>query len=412
MKLFFQAIFTFPFLIIYALSQGQPADTSHLRISLITCGPADALYSIWGHTAIRVTDSSSGMDLAFNYGTFDNADPYFYLKFTRGIMQYALSVDDYSDFLQEYKQDHRSVIEQKLLLNGEQKERLFHLLQTNALEENRYYNYRFYEDNCTTRAKEIINKSTHDSILFKNMPTGKTPTYRELIHQNLDSYHQYWSKFAIDFLLGSNLDKRVTNEQSMFLPDYLMQGFDSATLQQHPLVSENKIILKGFHTGNSRSFITPFSLCSLLALVFIFLSLSKKSKAQKLLRMADALFFFSLGLLGIVILFVWVGRVDAVCRNNLNALWAWPTHILIVFLSRKKHRWIKIYFRIAALVAGLMLLGWPWLPQQLNIAFAPLLVIIMLRGYLIGSKGRYSAEENYISINNRLKLAVKCRQYR
>jgi hypothetical protein len=391
MKLFLKAILTLPFLIIYSLSQGQSAHTSHLRVSLITCGPADELYSIWGHTAIRVTDSLSGLDLAFNYGTFDNADPYFYLKFTRGIMQYALSVDDYSDFLQEYKQDHRSVIEQNIRLNGEQKERLFHLLKTNALEENRYYNYRFYEDNCTTRTKDIINKSTHDSILFKNMLTGKAPTYRDLIHKNLDSYRQYWSKFAIDFLLGSNLDKEVTNEQSMFLPDYLMQGFDSAMLQQHPLVSENKIILKGYHTGNSRSFITPFNLCSLLALVFIFLSFSKNSKAQKVLRIADAMFFFSLGLLGILILFVWVGRVDAVCRNNLNVLWAWPTHIFVVFLSTKKHSWIKTYFRFAALVAGFMLLGWPWLPQQLNIAFAPLLVIIMLRGFSASPSSRSPA---------------------
>ncbi|HTE30545.1 MAG TPA: DUF4105 domain-containing protein, partial [Chryseolinea sp.] len=344
MKLLFKAIFIFPLLIIWSLSQGQSADTSHLRISLITCGPADELYSIWGHTAIRVTDSSSGMDVAFNYGTFDNSDPYFYLKFTRGIMQYALSVDNYTIFLQEYKQDHRSVIEQKLMLNGEQKERLLDLLKINALEENRYYNYRFYEDNCTTRAKGIINKSTHNSIFFKNILTSKAPTYRELIHKNLDSYHQYWSKFAIDFLLGSNLDKQITNEQSMFLPDYLMQGFDSATLQQHPLVSENKIILKGYNTRNSMLFITPFNLFSLLALFFIFLSFSKKSKAQKVLRIADAMFFFSLGLLGILILFVWAGRVDSVCKNNLNVLWAWPTHIFVVFLSKKKHIWIKNYF--------------------------------------------------------------------
>ena len=298
-------------------------------------------------------------------------------------MQYALSVDNYNIFLQEYKQDHRSVIEQKLMLNGAQKERLFNLLKINALEENRYYNYRFYEDNCTTRAKGLINKSTQNSIIFKNILTGKAPTYRELIHKNLDSYHQYWSKFAIDFLLGSNLDKQITNEQSMFLPDYLMQGFDSATLQQYPLVSENKIILKGYNTSNSTLFITPFNLFSLLALGFIFLSFSKKSKAQKVLRIADAMFFFLLGLLGIFVIFVWIGRVDSVCKNNLNALWAWPTHIFVVFLSKKKHIWVKNYFRIAALVALLILLGWPWLPQQLNIAFAPLLIIIMQRGYLI-----------------------------
>jgi len=183
------------------------------------------LYSIWGHTAIRVIDSSSGMDVAFNYGTFDNSDPYFYLKFTRGIMQYALSVDNYNIFLQEYKQDHRSVIEQKLMLNGEQKERLFKLLNINALEENRYYNYRFYEDNCTTRAKGIINKSTHNSIIFKNILTGKAPTYRELIHKNLDSYHQYWSRFAIDFLLGSNLDKQINIAFAPLLIIIMQRGY-------------------------------------------------------------------------------------------------------------------------------------------------------------------------------------------
>jgi hypothetical protein len=104
------------------------------------------------------------------------------------------------------------------------------------------------------------------------------------------------------------------------------------------------------------------------------------------LRIADTLFFFALGLLGMVIIFVWVGRVDSVCKNNLNVLWAWPTHIFVVFLSKKKHTWIKNYFRIAALVALLILLGWPWLPQQLNIAFVPLLIIIVQRGYLISSK--------------------------
>lgn len=301
-------------------------------------------------------------------------------------MKYALSVDDYTIFLQEYKQDHRSVIEQKLMLNGEQKERLFNLLKINSLEENRYYNYRFYEDNCTTRAKGIINKSTRNSIIFKNILTSKTPTYRELIHKNLDSCHKYWSKFAIDFLLGSNLDKQITNEQSMFLPDYLMQGFDNATLQQHPLVSENKIILREYNTSIRASLITPVNLFSLLAFIVTFLSFSKNKKLQKVLITADVFLFLSLGLLGILILFVWVARIDSVCKNNLNVLWAWPTHALVAFASKKKHIWVKRYFRMTALVALLILLGWPWLPQQLNIAFAPLLIIIMQRGYFISSK--------------------------
>ena len=368
--------FIFPLLLISLLSQGQPADTSRLRISLLTCGPGAELYSIWGHTAIRVIDSSSGVDLAFNYGTFDTSDPYFYLKFTRGIMQYALAVDDYNDFLQEFIQDHRSVTEQELRLSASQKARLFGLLKINVLEKNRYYDYRFCEDNCTTRARGVINKSTHDSIIFRDILAGKAPTYRELIHKNLDSFHQYWSKFGIDLLLGSNLDKRVTNEQSMFLPDRLVQGFDSASLRGRPLVSETRVILKGSGAIDGVVFFTPLNLFSLVALGFVVLSFIKSGNA--VLRIAAGVFFFSLGLLGLLIAFTWLGRVDNVCRNNLNILWAWPTHVFVVFLSREKHRWVRNYFRIAALVAFLVLLGWVWLPQQLNIAFIPLLLIIII----------------------------------
>ncbi len=383
MKFSFKAIFTLPFLIICSLLQAQLKDNSHLRISLVTCGPADELYSIWGHTAIRVIDSSAETDIVFNYGTFDNSDPYFYTKFVRGIMRYSLSGSNYNDFLQEYKEDHRSVIEQVIMLDGEQKERLFNLLKINAAEANRYYNYQFYEDNCTTRAKKIITESTKNTIIFKNILPTTAPTYRELIHQNLTSQHKDWSKFAIDLLLGSNLDKPTTNEQSMFLPDYLMKGFDSAALQQCPLVSEKKIILKESKSSHNRSFITPFVLFSFLALSFIFLSFSKNAETQKVLRMADTLFFFSLGLLGILITFVWLGRVDIVCRNNLNILWVWPTHAFVAFFPNRNQVWRTTYFRIAAIVALLILLSWVWLPQQLNYAFAPLLIIIMVRGYLM-----------------------------
>src|SRR5687768_5965867 len=88
-------------------------DSSHLRISLLTCSPGAELYSTFGHTAVRVTDSARGIDMVYNYGTFDDRDPGFYVKFTKGIMIYALSNYSYQDFLQEYAYEKRYVIEQE-----------------------------------------------------------------------------------------------------------------------------------------------------------------------------------------------------------------------------------------------------------------------------------------------------------
>jgi hypothetical protein len=357
-----------------------------LRISLLTCGPGEELYSTFGHTAIRVIDSAANLDIVFNYGTFDDSDPYFYMKFTRGIMRYALSADTFSDFMQEYISDKRSVAEQILQLSCTEKERLFNALKENAREENRYYNYQFYLDNCTTRARDIIKRNTNDPIFFKNILPENAPTFRELINNYLDSGAQYWNKFGIDLLLGSNLDKQATNEEAMFLPDYLMKGFDSASQHEEKLVVKKQIILKAGNKNTSVIWFTPFILFSALAFIFVLLSFSKNERAKKLLHITDIIFFFLIGLLGIIIAFVWLARVDAVCRNNLNILWALPTYVVMAFCTKKDQVWARNYFRAVAFIAFILLIGWAWLPQQLNIAFAPLLIIIITRSIFISKK--------------------------
>ena len=128
MKLRSILLFLFPLFCITAVAQ---TDSSHLRISLLTCSPGPELYSTFGHTAIRVTDSTRGIDMVYNYGTFDDRDPNFYVKFTKGIMVYALSNYSYQDFLQEYAYEKRYVIEQELSLNGGEKQKLYAALQEN-----------------------------------------------------------------------------------------------------------------------------------------------------------------------------------------------------------------------------------------------------------------------------------------
>ncbi|RYG03456.1 MAG: DUF4105 domain-containing protein [Chitinophagaceae bacterium] len=132
----------------------------NLRVSILTCGPGEDLYSIFGHSAIRIMDASNGMDIVYNYGTMEFDDFSFYVKFTRGQMLYYLSYTDMNSFLYEYQVTKRSVTEQELRLTCEDKIRLFGALKLNATDENKYYNYSFLYDNCSTRIRDIIsNKS-------------------------------------------------------------------------------------------------------------------------------------------------------------------------------------------------------------------------------------------------------------
>lgn len=354
-------------------------DSSQLRISLLTCGPGEDLYSIWGHTAIRVIDTARQADVVFNYGTFDDSDPLFYIKFTRGIMIYSVAPYAFTDFMTEYQQGGRSVTEQVLQLSAAEKIQLTAALWKNTSKEYRDYPYHFYADNCTTRARDILMNNMDSGVQYKNIrPQPATSTYRQLIHSYMNSSSQAWNRFAIDVLLGNHLDETMTNRQAMFLPDYLMKGFDGALIRGQPLVMQTNQLLPDArqHTG---SLFTPILLFSLLLAAFLVTTFVKNNAAQKTALVMDSVFFLLTGLLGVLMLILWIARVDTVCRNNYNLLWALPTHTIIAFVVNRKNTWIKNYWLITAALNALLLLAWKWLPQEMNSSLLLVTVILLFR---------------------------------
>jgi hypothetical protein len=360
-------------------------DSCSLRISLLTCTPGTELYTTFGHTALRVQDATAGTDLVFNYGTFEFS-PDFYTKFIRGKLLYSLSVEDFNDFVYLYQLDSRSIQEQVLQLSCDEKEKLFSALQVNAQEENRHYRYDFLFDNCTTRAADIVANNTNSPVLFKNILPADVPTFRDLLHSYLDAGHQHWSKLGIDILLGVKLDRKVSNREAMFLPDYLLKGFDSAIINNKPLVSPPQTILKMPSPLSDKPFFTPAIVFSLLLLAIVGISLSKKQWAKKTIKTFDFFFFFILGLAGFLILFMWFGTDHKVCQDNFSLLWALPTHLLVAFFVNSKRPWPKKYFQIIFWLTIALAATWFFLPQQMNNALIPILLLIIYRSWQLAKK--------------------------
>jgi len=376
------------FLLTYllALQLNAQTDSCHIQISLLTCGPGEDLYSIFGHTAIRIVDSNFRTDNVYNYGTFDDSDPYFYLKFTRGIMLYSLSVEPLPYFMEEYRMEHRSVTEQILQLSCRDKLKLLAALQLNAQENNRFYSYHFYQDNCTLRAREIIRNNTSVPVTFKKILAGSCPSFRQLIHSYLDRSHKYWEKFGIDILMGGHLDKTVNNEEAMFLPDYLMKGFDSAFIDRTSLVCTKRELLPAGQETEGKAWFTPALFFTAWLIIILSLSLIRAPWSMKLIYVFDFIFFLVIGLLGILMMFLWLGRIDTVCRNNMNIMWAIPTHTVIIFLRKKRKYWIRVYFLCSALLSAILLTGWKWWPQEFNSAVIPICFLVVFRAFAVFSK--------------------------
>ena len=104
--------------------------------------------------------------------------------------------------------------------------------------------------------------TTHPTT--KNILPPANLTFRNQIHSYLDAGNQYCSKLGIDLLLGAKLDRQVTNEEAMFLPDYLLKGFDSASVNSHALSAKPQTILHMPSALGGKSMFTPLVVFSLL----------------------------------------------------------------------------------------------------------------------------------------------------
>lgn len=377
---FMKLIMIFLFMMISLLSFGQ--DSCRVRVSLLTCSPGDELYSTFGHSALRVTDSVSNTDVVYNYGTFNFDEPGFYSKFVRGKLKYFVSTEDFYSFEANYKYENRSITEQVLDLTCGQKQAVQQFLTWNLMPQNRYYKYDFTFDNCTTRLWDLL-ETVSDSSVKSNAENRDHSTFRDAIHEYLDKNHKSWDKLGIDILLGSRLDKEMTYRQTLFLPDNLMKAFDSATLNGIPLVNEKDIILKKTYVPEDKNNINnPLFIFSCLFVLIAFLSFSNSDFTKRTLASFDSLLFFLFGLIGLLLIFMWVGTDHYMTRDNYNLLWAWPPHLVLAFFLHKRKGWVRVYLLIYAL-AGLLLLGvWYFLPQEMNMALIPLVGILIFRSFL------------------------------
>jgi uncharacterized protein DUF4105 len=362
-------------------------DSCRFQISLLTCTPAEEMYSTWGHSALRVTDRSTGMDVIYNYGTFDFNDPHFYSKFTRGKLLYFVSIDEFENFVKAYEYEQRGITEQVLNLSCEEKEKLVMALQENAKEQNKYYKYDFMLDNCTTRLRDMVFNNSTSPVITKNIRSKIGITFRNLIHENLGKSYQCWNKLGIDILLGDLMDKKISNNEAMFLPDYLLKGFDSTTTNGKPLVLAKNEILQATIVTQKAPWLSPFAVLTILFLLIAVLTFMRNS--DPFFAVFDFILFFLAGTLGILILFMWFGTDHPECKNNFNLAWAFPLHFLIVFFIFQKWNWLRYYFLANSTLLLLLLLSWRWLPQEMNNALIPVVALLLLR-----SAARYKKFNN------------------
>ena len=376
------------------------ADSDHLpdtlsgkaEISVLTCAPGTELYSIFGHSSIRVYDPVQRIDWVFNYGTFDFATPGFTMKFVRGKLEYYVLSYSMRNFMAEYEEDLRSVREQVLELDDAQKEAILLALKRNELPENRYYMYDFFFDNCASRERDVLRQVLGDKLRLKT-PSGKTyGSYRSLIHPYLQPLP--WTSFGIDLLLGVPADAVAGLEGAVFLPDHLHDVLGASEVNRggawRPLVKSQRALYTAPPAGAVKNgFLSPWVAMWGVLLVAAMISFLSFGQAR-VFRLFDTLLFGVTGLLGVLILIFWLGTDHDATYWNLNILWALPLHLFMA-VGVWIRSWRDAVARYGQWAGGwlvLFLLANWFLPQAFHPAVYPLVAAMALRLVIYRLRGQ------------------------
>lgn len=376
-KIFAHFVFFLLFLVPFgAGAQGDVVLSDSARISLLTVAPGAELYSTFGHSTLRVTDPARRIDRCYNYGTFDFDQSNFYIKFCRGKLLYQIEVERWEQFEYSNMQDRRTMREQVLRLNRNQRQLLFELLEENMLPQNRQYRYDFFYDNCATRIRDIVRKAAWQITLdFSHVRPGTT--MRQLLRPYLVQHP--WTQFGIDLVLGMPTDKVARADDYMFLPDGVHRVFENTRLPEgQPLVEKERtqpqppFPLKVWQPGIlDRPFWVVSAICILGLLSMLH---------ARLERVFDFCFWLALGVAGLIIALLWFATDHVATKMNLNILWALPTHLLF-FTFRRRTEWVENYFTAVAALSLLTLVFWNFLPQEMPLEGIPIAMLTVVKGF-------------------------------
>nr|WP_309755262.1 DUF4105 domain-containing protein [Flavobacterium sp.] len=290
------------------------------KVSIITCGTGNESYSLFGHTAIRVSDAVLGVDVVYNYGAFDFSTPNFVMKFMKGDLQYFAVAHPYLEFINQYGYEQRSVYEQELTISLAMKQKLFDNLNTSLASGDSHYTYKFIDKNCTSMVVDIINKTLNTTAIIKNSDTDRT--YRTILFPYFEGH--FYEKLGTSIIFGTKVDEMGTK---IFLPFELLKSLQKVSYKGHLLASENKTLIEFKKETLMSWWNNPYTYILFLAFIVL---LNKKP---------INLFYLSvMGSLGIF--FTWIGLYSSHLElgYNYNILLFNPTLLGLLYFYWTKNK--------------------------------------------------------------------------
>ncbi len=357
--------------------------TDSARIYLITASPGSETYAAFGHSFLRVVDSSQGYDEAYNWGTFDFDTENFYLKFATGKLMYYLSINDFFYSAEYYRRVGQALYLQEIILTNKEKYNLINNIQINSQEENRSYRYDFFRDNCATRIRDIVVKSMEGKVVFDSAYVDKRESFRHLYGDYLKNVPRNY--FGLNLIMGKSTDSIASISDYMYLPGHLQNLFASAkvidstgvrNLTKKPV----QLFPSTIEVSSPPKLLSPVAVCFMFFLIVLGLTFWE-FRSKKYFKWLDICLFLVTGLLGLLITWLWGWSLHIYVHSNLHIIWASPLNIVAAacLIICSKIKWLRFYFAAYAVSVILLIMVSFFVVQELPIGSYFLMAAMIVR---------------------------------
>ena len=337
-----------------------------LQVSLITVGQGEYVWEKFGHNALWFHDPAQGLDVAYNWGIFDFAQPGFLRRFLTGDTRYWVEGYPGTALMDFYRQADRSITVQRLNFTPAQAQRALEYARWNAREENKYYRYDYFRDNCSTRVRDAIDYALGGTLKGATGRTRIGNSYRSESVRLVDDMPL--TQFGIFTALGQPADRRLTVWESMFIPMAMRDALRlvRAPGATTPLVAQERVLYES-KSYRERGDAPTLWVWYLVVGLLLALEFGAVGAAGRRTRVAHLVFRVEVGawallcgVLGLVLLLAWTSTRHVFWFRNENLLLLNPLSLFLAVLaplSLWKPRFARPAAHLAIAVAALALLG-------------------------------------------------------
>lgn len=323
---------------------GAPAPVrgADLTVYLVTVGQGNLIWERFGHSALWFRDPAAGVDVAYNWGIFDFAQPGFVRRLARGQMLYWMEGDDPEQMLRFYAASDRSIWLQELNLSPEQREALWRFVQWNALPENRYYHYDYYRDNCSTRVRDAIDRVLGGQVERATAGRPAGTTYRAVTRQLLDGATAAYA--GSEIALGLPADRPISEWEAMFIPMRMRDVLARVQVRAAdgtlvPLVRAERQVFQAHRPPEPPrppTYLPSFLLAGLVlggALLLLGVAAGRGvAGARVTVGILATLWSVVAGVVGVLLVFFWTATDHVFMRDNESLLQFLPLSLLLAVL--------------------------------------------------------------------------------